>query len=73
MRIALGSVAPTVVRAEQCENLLRGESPSRMVLQAAQAALAREITPIDDMRSTARYRGRVTQNLLAEFFEILST
>jgi CO/xanthine dehydrogenase FAD-binding subunit len=73
VRIALGSVAPTVVRAEQCENLLRGESPSRMVLQAAQAALAREIAPIDDMRSTARYRGRVAQNLLAEFFEILST
>lgn len=73
VRIALGSVAPTVVRAEQCENLLRGESPSRTILRAAQAALAREIAPIDDMRSTARYRGRVAQNLLAEFFEILST
>jgi CO/xanthine dehydrogenase FAD-binding subunit len=73
VRIALGSVAPTVVRAAQTEKLLRGESPSRAVLQAAQVALAREIAPIDDMRSTARYRLRVAQNLLAEFFEILSS
>jgi CO/xanthine dehydrogenase FAD-binding subunit len=72
-RIALGSVAPTVVRAAQTEELLRGELPSRAVLQAAQVALAREIAPIDDMRSTARYRLRVAQNLLAEFFEILSS
>ena len=72
-RIALGSVAPTVVRAAQTEKLLRGELPSRAVLQAAQVVLVREITPIDDMRSTARYRLRVAQNLLAEFFEILSS
>jgi CO/xanthine dehydrogenase FAD-binding subunit len=70
-RIALGSVAPTVLRAAETEKLLRGEIPSRTVLQAAQAALAREITPIDDMRSTAHYRRRVAQNLLAEFFEKL--
>ncbi len=73
VRLALGSVAPTVVRAAQTEKLLRGELPSRAVLQAAQAALAREIAPIDDMRSTARYRLRVAQNLLAEFLEILSS
>jgi CO/xanthine dehydrogenase FAD-binding subunit len=73
VRIALGSVAPTVVRATGTEKLLRGELPSRAVLQAAQAALAREIAPIDDMRSTARYRLRVAQNLLAEFLEILSS
>jgi xanthine dehydrogenase small subunit len=62
-----------VVRAAQTEDLLRGELASRAVLQAAQTALSREIAPIDDMRSTARYRLRVAQNLLAEFFEILSS
>jgi CO/xanthine dehydrogenase FAD-binding subunit len=71
-RIAFGSVAPTVIRAVETEKLLRGEMPSRTTLQEAQTALAREIAPIDDMRSTARYRLRVAQNLLAEFFEILS-
>jgi CO/xanthine dehydrogenase FAD-binding subunit len=73
MRIALGSVAPTVVRATETEDVVRGEMPSRAVLQQAQASLAREIAPIDDMRSTARYRLRVAQNLLAEFFENLSS
>ena len=73
VRIALGSVAPTVARAQATEILLRGELPSGAVLQSAQAALAQEIAPIDDMRSTARYRRRVAQNLLAELFEILST
>ncbi|MGH9712413.1 MAG: FAD binding domain-containing protein [Candidatus Acidiferrales bacterium] len=71
-RIALGSVAPTVVRALETEQLLRGELSSRTILQAAQAVLAREIAPIDDMRSTARYRLRVAQNLLAEFLDILA-
>jgi CO/xanthine dehydrogenase FAD-binding subunit len=70
--IALGSVAPTPLRAIQTENLLRGEKPDSVVLSAAQAALASEIAPIDDMRSTARYRRRVAQNLLAEFLEVVA-
>jgi CO/xanthine dehydrogenase FAD-binding subunit len=72
VRIALGSVAPTVVRATETEKLLRGERLSPAVLRAGQVVLAHEIGPIDDMRSTARYRRRVAQNLLAEFIEMLS-
>ena len=72
VRIALGSVAPMVLRATETENLLRGESPSPAVLKAAQEILAREIAPIDDIRSTARYRLRVAQNLLAEFLETVA-
>jgi CO/xanthine dehydrogenase FAD-binding subunit len=72
VRIALGSVAPTVLRATETENTLRGEKLTPATLRAAQDSLAREIAPIDDMRSTARYRRRVAQNLLAEFFERLS-
>ena len=71
VRIALGSVAPTVLRATETEKTLRGEQLSPPVLRRAQEILAREIVPIDDMRSTARYRRRVAQNLLAEFCEIL--
>jgi len=73
VRIALGSVAPTVLRAAETEKLLRGERLAPSVLRAAQAALAREVAPIDDMRSTAAYRRRVAQNLLAEFFELLAS
>ncbi|HVS89901.1 MAG TPA: xanthine dehydrogenase family protein subunit M [Candidatus Acidoferrum sp.] len=72
VRIALGSVAPTVLRAVETEKTLRGERLSPAILRAAQKVLAREIAPIDDMRSTAHYRRRVAQNLLAEFCEALS-
>ena len=41
------------------------------VVRAAQAALAGEVTPIDDIRSTARYRSAVAANLLAEFLQTL--
>jgi CO/xanthine dehydrogenase FAD-binding subunit len=72
VRIALGSVAPTVLRASETEKILRGERLAPPLLLAAQRVLAREIAPIDDIRSTARYRLRVTQNLLAEFCERLA-
>jgi xanthine dehydrogenase small subunit len=63
-RIALGSVAPTVVRAARTEAALaRGAS-----LEAAQQILMDEIAPIDDIRSTAEYRRRVAANLLARFW-----
>jgi CO/xanthine dehydrogenase FAD-binding subunit len=71
-RIALGSVAPTVVRADETENLLRGEKPTPAILASAQEAVGQEIAPIDDMRSNARYRRRVAQNLLAEFLEAVT-
>jgi len=72
VRISLGSVAPTVLRAAETEKILRGEKLAASLLQAAQRALAREIAPIDDIRSTVRYRLRVAQNLLAEFCESLA-
>jgi CO/xanthine dehydrogenase FAD-binding subunit len=73
VRIALGSVAPTVLRATETEKMLRGEKPALTTLRPAQETLAREIAPIDDIRSTARYRLRVAQNLLAEFCESLTS
>lgn len=73
VRIALGSVAPTVLRATETENILRSEKLSSALLKTAQETLGREISPIDDMRSTAVYRRRVAQNLLAEFFEVMSS
>jgi CO/xanthine dehydrogenase FAD-binding subunit len=73
VRIAFGSVAPTVLRAVRAEELLRGAEPDRAIVQAAQDALGAEIAPIDDMRSTARYRRNVARNLLAEFLEVLAS
>ena len=74
LRIALGSVAPTVLRAVRVEELLRGQRPEDAgLLLAAQGTLGAEIAPIDDMRSTGRYRRNVARNLLAEFLEVLAS
>jgi CO/xanthine dehydrogenase FAD-binding subunit len=73
-RIAMGSVAPTVLRAVGVEDLLRGQRPrDAALLLAAQDMLDAEIAPIDDMRSTGRYRRNVARNLLAEFLEVLAS
>ncbi len=72
VRIVLGSVAPTVLRAVRVEGMLRGQKPEPAILKAAQDALANEIAPIDDIRSTSRYRRTVARNLLAEFIESLA-
>lgn len=69
VRIAVGSVAPTVIRARKTEDALRGRSIDTSTIAAARRALASDIAPIDDVRSTARYRLNVAQNLLCEFLE----
>ena len=69
VRIALGSVAPTVVRARGAESALRGQRVDPSSIAAAIAALAQDIAPIDDIRSTARYRLSVAQRILREWLE----
>jgi xanthine dehydrogenase small subunit len=70
VRLALGSVAATPVRAPATEAVLDGAAPTRDVADAAMAALTGEIEPIDDVRSTADYRtavaGRVLHRLLRD-------
>lgn len=67
LRVALGSVAPTVVRASAAERALRGRALTSQVIEAARAALEQDIVPIDDIRSTAAYRRLVAGNLLEDF------
>ena len=73
VRVALGSVAPVVLRCRRTEGVLRGRGLGGEVLGAALEELGREVTPIDDIRSTARYRTRVAQNLLREFLSGLGS
>lgn len=63
-KIALGSVAPTVVRAKMTEQALAGGAS----IEEASRILGEEIVPIDDVRSTADYRRRVSMNLLRRFW-----
>lgn len=62
-RLAIGSVAPTVLRLARTEAALDKGS-----LDDALAALALEIAPIDDLRSTADYRRTVAANLVRQFW-----
>lgn len=62
--IALGSVAPTVIRLPMTEGALEEGAP----IEEAQRILMDEISPIDDMRSTQEYRRRVAANLLGRFW-----
>jgi len=74
IRIAFGSVAPTVVRAAYAEAAVRGRAIHADTIAACCAALARDIAPIDDLRSTAAYRMRVARNLLEQFLvSVIST
>ena len=63
-RIALGSVAPTVIRLPKTEAVLAAGGS----IAEAREVLKREIQPIDDLRSTAEYRRRVSGNLLEKFW-----
>ncbi len=71
IRIALGSVAPVVLRCVATEKILLNHKPEPEAIAAAKEVLQREISPIDDIRSTAAYRLRVAQNLLEEFLSTL--
>jgi xanthine dehydrogenase small subunit len=64
-RLAIGSVAPTVVRLTKTEAALAAGS----TIAAAQRVMLDEIAPIDDIRSTAAYRRQVAVNLLAQFWQ----
>ncbi|MDX6696278.1 MAG: hypothetical protein QOF02_3881 [Blastocatellia bacterium] len=71
IRLALGSVAPTVVRCLKTEEFLKGRQLDDATISAARAELMKEIAPIDDIRSTANYRLRVAANVLEEFLSQL--
>jgi len=66
-RIVLGSVAPIVVRCKQTEDTLNGNQLDGEIARVAREKLMSEISPIDDVRSTANYRLRVATNLLTDF------
>jgi OHCU decarboxylase len=73
VRIALGSVAPVPLRLTETERTVRGKVIDSDLLFSAIEAARAEIRPIDDIRSTARYRAAVASNLVAEFLSRLNS
>jgi carbon-monoxide dehydrogenase medium subunit len=56
VRIALGAVGPTPMRAPRAESALRGQALTEPLIEDASRIAAEEARPIDDVRSSAEYR-----------------
>lgn len=69
-RIALGSVAPTPVRAYLAEGYLKGKELSNEVLEMAGNIVSDLIRPITDLRGTAEFRKRVSKTLTQQALTI---
>ncbi len=63
-RIALGSLAPTVVRAGTAEAYLRGKRLDLEVCEEAGRLATTDVSPIDDVRASANYRRATLANLV---------
>jgi CO/xanthine dehydrogenase FAD-binding subunit len=64
VRLGLGSVAATPIRARATEAVLEGRPPIPETADLAAETLAAELHPIDDVRSTAEYRRIVAARVL---------
>lgn len=64
MRIALGAVAPTAVRAKNVESALVGKVLTEPTVASACVLIPKDISPITDCRSQADYRIRISQVLI---------
>ncbi|GAB2606568.1 xanthine dehydrogenase small subunit [Pseudactinotalea suaedae] len=67
VRIGLGGVAATPLRAVAAEDALRGRPWDLGTVAAAATVLASEGTPIDDHRASARYRAAMLEQSLLRF------
>jgi CO/xanthine dehydrogenase FAD-binding subunit len=72
VRLALGSIAPIPLRCVQTEQTLRHREINDESVGAAKHALAAEVSPINDLRSTRNYRLNVSLNLLEDFLRQLA-
>jgi CO/xanthine dehydrogenase FAD-binding subunit len=65
--LAAGSVAPTTVFLPRTISLLTGKSPDLSLSEQAAISARNEVTPIDDVRSTADYRSYILGRLVARW------
>jgi CO/xanthine dehydrogenase FAD-binding subunit len=63
IRIAMGAVAPTPVRAKKAEEALRGKPISDTLIETAGSLASEESSPIDDIRGSAEYRKEMVRVL----------
>ena len=66
VRVAMGSVAPTPLRARHVEAVLEGKPLDAATIATAVAATAEDAKPIDDVRASAWYRGHLVRVFVEE-------
>jgi carbon-monoxide dehydrogenase medium subunit len=69
VRIALGAVAPTPIRAVNAEKLLVGRKMDQSTLAEVCNEVAREVQPITDVRASAEYRREMCRVLVRRALE----
>ena len=69
VRIALGAVAPTPIRARKAEESLEGKRVKDKAIEKAAIIASKEAKPITDVRSTAEYRKKVSAVLVKRALE----
>lgn len=72
VRIALGAVAPTPIRVKEAEGLLRSQQISNDLVEQVAQRSSEEARPIDDIRSTARWRKEAIKYLVRSLLQKLS-
>jgi xanthine dehydrogenase small subunit len=69
VRVAFGSMAPTVRRLKTLEEFITKKPLSTDIVDEACRLVERDLSPIDDLRSTRAYRLEVARNLVRRFLE----
>ena len=70
VRIALGAVAPTPIRATRAENALLGEKVSDRLIEQVSRIAVEESRPISDLRASAEYRREMIRVLVQRSLEL---
>jgi carbon-monoxide dehydrogenase medium subunit len=70
VKIALGSVAPTPIRAGKAEEVMKGKDMDKGSIDDASEAAAESASPISDVRSTAEYRKEMVRVLVKDALEM---
>lgn len=64
VRIGLGSVSPTPIRAHLAEKLLSGRVLNESAIEECGCLIQNEVDPISDIRATSEYRRNLTKVLI---------
>ena len=72
-RVCFGGMAPTPLRAKDCENTLVGQELQNLVNSEVCDSLDRDFAPITDFRGSSEYRTKVAASLLKRFIDEMQT